>query len=68
MLGLKQSGMFWTVCGANAIIALAMLPPQWPLRNLLGGAPGSMTSTFMSRILPDSGSSTTRVRIVSGRT
>ncbi len=47
---LKQSGVFWTIRGANAIIALgAMLPSQWSLRDLLGGASGSMTSTFMSR-------------------
>ena len=36
---LKQSGMFWTVRGANAIIAL-VLPPQRPLRGLLGGTAG----------------------------
>jgi hypothetical protein len=28
---------------------LAMLPSQWPLRDLLGGTSSSMTSTFMSR-------------------
>jgi hypothetical protein len=47
---LKQSGMFWTVRGANSIIALRS--PQWPLRGLLGGSPRRLTSTFMSRTRP----------------
>ena len=34
---LKQSGMFWTVRGANSIIALRCCHLQWPLRELLGG-------------------------------
>ncbi len=28
---LKQSGMFWTVRGANAIVVSTMLPPQRPV-------------------------------------
>ena len=33
---LKRAGMRWTVAGANAIIALRLLPAQRPLRGLLG--------------------------------
>jgi len=44
----KQSGMFWTVRGANSILALRLLPIQRPLRGLLGSAPGGVISTFMS--------------------
>ena len=47
---LKRSGMFWTVRGPM---------PSWrcaaanstPVRRLLGGAPGGLTSTSMSRTL-----------------
>jgi len=43
---LKQSGMFWTVRGANSIIA--MLSSQRPLRGLLGVAAGGLIPTSMS--------------------
>ena len=33
---LKRAGMRWTVAAANAILALALLHPQRPLRGLLG--------------------------------
>jgi hypothetical protein len=39
---LKESGMFWTICGANSIIALrccSLLSPQRSLRRLFGVPP-----------------------------
>jgi hypothetical protein len=46
---LKQSGMFWTVRGANSIIGLALLSPQRSLRGLLGEPPSGLTPISMSR-------------------
>jgi hypothetical protein len=44
---LKQSGMFWTVRGANAIIALRCCHLNGRFENLLGGAsPDGLTSRF----------------------
>lgn len=45
---LKRSGMFWTVRGANAIIALRCCQLKWQIRGLLGVAPG-MNLTLKSR-------------------
>jgi len=45
---LKQSGMFWTVRGANSIIALRCCHLERALRGLLGIAPDRLISTFMS--------------------
>jgi hypothetical protein len=38
---LKQSGMFWTVAGP-ALSLPPLLPPQPPIRGLLGGSPGRL--------------------------
>jgi len=47
---LKQSGMFWTVNGANAILALRCSHlNQRALRGLLGGPSRQLTFTSMSR-------------------
>ena len=46
---LKQSGMFWTVRGANAIIALRCCHLNGRFEDYWEAPPGGLTSTFMSR-------------------
>jgi len=49
---LKQSGMFWTVRGANSIIALRCCHLNGRFEDLLGEPPGGLTSTSMSPTPP----------------
>ena len=46
---LKQSGMFWTVRGANAIIALRCCHLNGRFEDYWEAPPGRLTSTSMSR-------------------
>ncbi len=48
---LKQSGMFWTVRGANAIIACDVVTSM-AASKIIGRADGGLTSTSMSHTLP----------------
>jgi hypothetical protein len=45
---LKQSGMFWTVRGANAIIALGCCHLNGRFEEYWKGAPGGLISTSTS--------------------
>ncbi|HEY6342295.1 MAG TPA: hypothetical protein VIY49_12445, partial [Bryobacteraceae bacterium] len=45
---LKQSGMFWTVSGANSILALRCQHLNGRFCGLLGRPPGGLISTSMS--------------------
>ena len=47
---LKRAGMRWTVDGANAIIAPALLPAQWPLRGLLGATNRQSRLTVLTNL------------------
>ena len=46
---IKRASMRWTVAGANAIIAPALLQPQWPLRGLLGTTSSKRRLTVISQ-------------------
>ena len=45
---LKRSGMFWTVRGANAILALRCCHLNGRFEDYLGGAPGGLIATSTS--------------------
>ena len=52
---LKQSGMFWTVRGANAILALRCCHLNGRFEDYWEAPPGCLTSTSMSRTRAQSG-------------